>query len=145
VRLLTAIAVVLLSSFVVNAQESKDQSSRESASLAVPATVIAQGVDPQFGRRRNQRDPDEIQQQRAQLKALNKDRQKKLQEDTDKLLKLATELKEYVDKTNENILSVDVIKKTDEIEKLAKSVREKMKTYYEMPTEGIGPRGRGGS
>lgn len=49
------------------------------------------------------------------------------------MLELATELKEYVDKTNENIMSVDVIKKTDEIEKLAKSVREKMKTAYDVP------------
>jgi hypothetical protein len=32
-----------------------------------------------------------------------------------------------VDKTNESILSVDVLKKTDEIEKLARSVRDKMK------------------
>jgi hypothetical protein len=43
------------------------------------------------------------------------------------LLELATELKQYVDKTNEDILSMDVIKKADEIEKLARSVREKMK------------------
>ena len=57
----------------------------------------------------------------------NADRQKQLQQDTEKLLSLATELKEQVDKTNKNILSVDVIKKADEIEKLAKSVRERMK------------------
>ena len=39
----------------------------------------------------------------------------------------ATELKEYVDKTNENVLSFDVMKKAEEIEKLAHSVRGKMK------------------
>jgi hypothetical protein len=43
------------------------------------------------------------------------------------LLKLSLELKEYVDKSNENVLSLEVIKKADEIEKLAKSVRDKMK------------------
>jgi len=53
----------------------------------------------------------------------NADRQKQLQQDTEKLLSLATELKQQVDKTDKNILSVDVIKKADEIEKLAKSVR----------------------
>jgi Spy/CpxP family protein refolding chaperone len=90
-------------------------------------------VDPQFGRRRNQRNPDETQAERDRLKAVNQDRQKKLKEDTDKLLQLSTELKEYVDKTNENILSINVIKKAEEIEKLAKSVREKMKTYYDDP------------
>jgi len=34
-----------------------------------------------------------------------------------------------VDKTNENTLSVEVIKKAEEIEKLAHSVKEKMKQY----------------
>jgi hypothetical protein len=50
-----------------------------------------------------------------------------LRSDTDKLLKLSVELKEYVDKSDENVLSLDVIKKAEAIEKLAKSVREKMK------------------
>ncbi len=99
-----------------------------------------QGMRPQFGRRgQNQVSPEEAQQQRDQAKARNKERQEKLKADTDKLLQLATELKQYVDKTNENILSIDVIKKTDEIERLAKSVREKMKTY-EPPDQGLGPR-----
>ena len=46
---------------------------------------------------------------------------------TKTLLDLATELKQYVDKTNENIISLDVIKKAEQIEKLAKSVKDKMK------------------
>jgi hypothetical protein len=50
-----------------------------------------------------------------------------LKSDTDKLLKLSVELKAYVDKSNENVLSLDVIKKAEEIEKLAKSVKEKMR------------------
>ena len=32
-----------------------------------------------------------------------------------------------MDKSNENVLSLDVIKKADEIEKLARSVKERMK------------------
>ena len=48
-----------------------------------------------------------------------------LKSDTDKLLKLSVELKDYVDKADENVLSLDVIKKAEEIEKLAKSVKEK--------------------
>ena len=87
-------------------------------------------ADMQFERRRSQT-PEEAQLERDRVKALNKERQQKLKNDTDKLLQLATELKEYVDKTNENVLSLDVIKKTEEIEKLAKSVREKMKTFYQ--------------
>lgn len=110
---------------------------------AVPEETVAEShgfADPQFGRRRNQSSPDDRQLERERLKAMNKDRQRELKEDTDKLLELATELKQYVDKTNENILSVDVIKKADEIEKLAKSVREKMKTYYQPVDEGTLPR-----
>jgi spore coat polysaccharide biosynthesis protein SpsF (cytidylyltransferase family) len=60
-------------------------------------------------------------------KKANKGRQADLKRDTEKLLKLATELKEYVDKTNENVLSLNVLKKAEEIEKLAHSVKDKMK------------------
>ncbi len=58
---------------------------------------------------------------------LNLQRQTDLRRDTEKLLKLSTELKEYVDKTNENVLSLEVFKKADEIEKLAHSVKVKMR------------------
>jgi hypothetical protein len=60
-------------------------------------------------------------------KKANEQRQADLKRDTERLLKLSTELKEYVDKTNSNILSMDVIKKAEEIEKLAHSVRVKMR------------------
>ena len=68
-----------------------------------------------------------VEQKRELEKKRNVARQQDIKKDTDKLLELATELKQYVDKTNEDILSMDVIKKADEIEKLAHSVREKMK------------------
>lgn len=60
-------------------------------------------------------------------KKANEQRQQELKRDTEKLLQLSTELKEYVDKSNENVLSLDVVKKADEIEKLARSVKQKMK------------------
>ena len=56
-----------------------------------------------------------------------KERVAALKHDTDKLLKLSVELKDSVDKSDENVLSLDVIKKAEEIEKLAHSVKEKMK------------------
>jgi hypothetical protein len=43
------------------------------------------------------------------------------------LLELATGLKRCVDETNENITSLDIIKKAEQIERLAKSVKEKVK------------------
>jgi hypothetical protein len=56
-----------------------------------------------------------------------KERVAALKSDTDKLLKLSVELKAYVDKSDENVLSLDVIRKAEEIERLAKSVKDKMK------------------
>ena len=58
------------------------------------------------------------------------ERQVALRRDTEKLLSLAAELKQNVDKTSPSILSLDVIKKAQEIEKLAKSVKDKMKEAY---------------
>jgi hypothetical protein len=56
-----------------------------------------------------------------------KERVAALKNDTDKLLRLSVELKTYVDKSDENVLSLTVVKKAEEIEKLARSVKDKMK------------------
>jgi hypothetical protein len=96
---------------------------------ATTAQLSNPSTDPQFGRDR-QRDDNERKMERDREKALNKQRQADIQKDTDRLLRLATELKEYVDKTDEHMLSVDVLKKTDEIDKLAKQIRDKMKGSY---------------
>jgi hypothetical protein len=74
-------------------------------------------------------DVDENQERMARdiAKKANQSRQTLLRADTDKLLKLAVELKDYVDKSNANVLSLEVVKKADEIEKLAHSVKDKMK------------------
>jgi hypothetical protein len=55
------------------------------------------------------------------------ERQKQLVQDTDKLLELTTALKEQVDDSNKNILSLDMVKKAEQIEKLAHSVKERIK------------------
>jgi len=60
-------------------------------------------------------------------KKANLQRQEEIKKDSEKLLELATELKQSVDKSSENTLSLDVIKKAEQIEKLAKTVKEKMK------------------
>ncbi len=65
--------------------------------------------------------------ERANQKKQNKARYDSLKADTDRLLQLATELKQSVDKSNENTLSIDVIKKAEQVEKLAHQVKEKMK------------------
>ncbi len=65
--------------------------------------------------------------QKEMEKKANEQRHAELKRDTDKLLQLSTELKEFVDKSNENVLSVDVVRKAEEIEKLAHSVKTKMR------------------
>jgi hypothetical protein len=58
----------------------------------------------------------------------NLQRQKQLEDDTAKLLVLANELKAEMDKSTKDTLSLSVIKKAEEIEKLARKVRGEMKT-----------------
>lgn len=79
--------------------------------------------------------PDAVQQmqmseqqaKQQSFEAANAERKKQIAEDSAKLLKLATELKTEVDKTTKDTLSLSVIRKADEIEKLAHGVKEKMK------------------
>jgi hypothetical protein len=84
---------------------------REAANDSLPSNPQQQMEKDQIARA--------MVQQRAQLRL-----------DTEKLLSLTAELKQQVEKTNANILSMDVIKKAQEIQKLAKSVQDKMKNAY---------------
>lgn len=94
---------------------------------------------PPFSRENPAEAREEAHIRRERDKALNAKRQEELKRDTERLLKLATELKENVDKTNQNMLSLDVIKKAEEIEKLAKSVKDKMKAQGLEPMPGSEP------
>ena len=102
------------------------------SALSLPNVAAAQNPtvpNVQFPPERNTLPEDEAKAklERDMAKKANQERQVALKRDTEKLLKLSTELKEYVDKTNENMLSLTVIKKAEEIEKLAHSVKDKMK------------------
>ena len=63
----------------------------------------------------------------AAARARNIERQHKLVADSDKLLELATQLHSEVARTDKDILSVDVVRRADEIERLAHNVKERMK------------------
>jgi hypothetical protein len=86
------------------------------------------GLGPSPGLADEHENQERAKMERDMAKKANRERQVQLQRDTDHLLKLANELKQYVDKTNEHTLSLDVVKKAEEIEKLARSVKEKMKS-----------------
>jgi hypothetical protein len=53
--------------------------------------------------------------------------QKQLADDTAKLLALANELKAELDKSSKDTLSLNVIRKAEQVEKLAHKVRDEMK------------------
>ncbi|HEY5030677.1 MAG TPA: hypothetical protein VIK39_19905 [Candidatus Angelobacter sp.] len=95
------------------------------AFTATPASAAAPQVE-------TRQDPAQKEMQERMAREANKKRQQDIREETDKLFQLATELKAAVDKSNENLLSLDVVRKADEVEKLAKKVKEKMK-------ESVGP------
>jgi hypothetical protein len=61
------------------------------------------------------------------FEAANAERKKQIAEESAMLLKLATELKAEVDKTTKDTLSLSVIRKADEIEKMAHGVKEMRK------------------
>jgi hypothetical protein len=86
----------------------------------------------QFDRRPQEESQSEKEMLDRQAREANKKRQDDIRNDTEKLFQLAGELKAAVDKTNEHLLSLEVVRKADEVEKLAKRVKEKMR-------ETIGP------
>ncbi|HVO79228.1 MAG TPA: hypothetical protein VMT28_00775 [Terriglobales bacterium] len=99
-------------------------------SILAPTPIVAQ-TQPQRSDSVTHETPQDAAEKARILKEMakkaNEKRQADLKRDTEKLLKLATELQQYVDKSNENVLSLEVINKAEEIEKLAHSVKEKMK------------------
>jgi hypothetical protein len=101
------------------------------ASAAAPVAAERAEIEVQQ-QNESQQDRFQKEMQDRLFKEANKKRQQDIKSDTDKLFQLATELKAAVDKTNENMLSLDVIKKAEQVEKLAKKVKENMR-------EAIGP------
>jgi len=91
-------------------------------SAAQPDPYSGQGVDS-LGMSK----ADMARMKEAREKQFREDRHKRLQEDSDRLLALATDLKAEVDKSNKDELSVTVIAKAAEIERLAHDVKERMK------------------
>lgn len=73
-------------------------------------------------------DNDEIQRQQAAAAA--KMRQEQILRDSEKLFQLSAELKDQIDKANGQILSIDAIKRAEQIEKLAHNLKGKLKLAY---------------
>ncbi len=99
------------------------------AALPSKSTTFRQ-LDPLAAQKAGIEDGPRARMERDMAKKANQARQADLKRDTEKLLQLASELKESVDKSSESTLSLDVIKKAEEIEKLARSMKDKMKAAY---------------
>jgi hypothetical protein len=65
--------------------------------------------------------------QQQQARAANEQRQLEIKRDTEKMYQLTAELKESLEKSSQNVMSMDDIKKVEQIEKLAHGVKSKMK------------------
>lgn len=68
--------------------------------------------------------------QRQQAEAANQQRQVEIKRDSRKMFELTQELNDYLQKSSQGTMSVEAIKKAEQIEKLAKSVHAKMKQSY---------------
>ena len=71
---------------------------------------------------------DEIQRQQAM--AANSQRQIEIRRDMEKMQQLTAELSDYLQKAERGVVSIDAIKKAEQIEKLAHSVKSKMKLSF---------------
>lgn len=67
---------------------------------------------------------------RQQAIAANEQRQQEIKRDMAKMAELTQELKDYLAKAGQGVMSVDAIKKAEQIEKLAHSVKSKMKQVF---------------
>jgi hypothetical protein len=68
--------------------------------------------------------------QKQQAMAANLQRQAEMKRDSEKLLQLTQELNDYLQKSSRSTMSVDALKKAEQIEKLAHSVKSKMKQSF---------------
>jgi len=74
------------------------------------------------------RSGDDIQREQARNASLQ--RLAEIKRDTDKMLQLSAELDKYLVDTGQGVMSMDAIKKAEQIEKLAHSVKTKMKQAF---------------
>jgi hypothetical protein len=102
----------------------------QNAQVPAPAPTPHPILLPEANRLPDANDQMEMHEQQAKKQdfaTANAERKRQIADDSAKLVKLATDLKTEVDKTTKDTLSVNVIRKAEEIERLARSVKEKMK------------------
>jgi hypothetical protein len=119
VRALTCIVAVVTLAGAAPSGQQVPSASPDRPALVPQANRIPDADDQMMTR--------EPQTKEEKLEAANAEQRKRLADASAKLLTMAVALKVEVDKTNKDMLSLSVIRKAQEIEKLAHSVREEMK------------------
>ena len=114
-------AFLFVASLVCVAQESQP-----AATQKVQPTTATQKPAVSADSKQQTSDPAKQTKQEKAAAAAN-ERKKQIADESTKLLSMALALKAEVDKTTKDTLSINVIRKADEIEKLAHNVKEKIK------------------
>jgi hypothetical protein len=112
---LTLVILILCASMATDAQQSSHGSNPPAPGIPGMSTGPAD------------QDPSLHRMTEKMSLARNVQRQQEIVADTAHLLQLAQKLNDDVSKSDQNTLSLSVVKDADEIEKLAKSVKEKMR------------------
>ena len=99
----------------------------QTQTTTAPALGVGGSVPPPLFANANPSDPGQAHMLREMAKERNVLRQKEIIDDTNQLLDLAKQLKDAVNKSSKDQLSLNVVNTAAEIEKLAKSVKEKMR------------------
>lgn len=115
---------------VVHAQKSLDPTQQNQDPMSnqdpmLPSKVSPRGMPSMDSDMPNDEMRGRMKEER--MKAFNDQRHKRLEDDVARLQALTNELKSDVDKANKDELSLDVIRKASEIEKLAHDVQSRMK------------------
>jgi hypothetical protein len=95
--------------------------------LAIASATAQMPPAPHSGAPVTEQDEAEREIQHKLRVAREKQRVEEMRRDSQRLVELSRELKQYVDKAGEHVLSMEVIRKADELEKLARKVKENMR------------------
>jgi hypothetical protein len=111
----TALSIIFSLPFSARAQQQQNPNASQAAAPAINSPTTPE--------------PDPTLHHMAERMAMerNIERQKQIVSDTARLLQLAQQLNNEVSKSSKDTLSVSVVKRAEQIEKLAKSIKDKMR------------------
>ncbi|MBL8177310.1 MAG: hypothetical protein JNK48_21725 [Bryobacterales bacterium] len=95
----------------------------------IGSIVAAFGLWIAFAQVRKQEEPARLPDGRSQTEEILKADHERNLKDAGELFRLAEELKMELEKNDRHVLSVGMLKKTEEIEKIAKRIRGRLKKF----------------